>query len=87
MTKPSEDEKSSQLYFRMNRRTGRMETNLLEWERKWKSIKITEYPAEYAETLRTGVMEDFDREAILAPFVLESEMMLSMPSWKRCQRA
>ena len=81
ITKPVEAEKSGQLYFRMNRRTGRMETNLLEWERQWKSIKITEYPAEYAEALRTGVMDEFDRDASLAPFALESEMDTTMDTW------
>ena len=35
---------NDKLYYRINRKTGRIETNLLEWERSWKNMKILKYP-------------------------------------------
>ena len=48
-------EEGDKLYYRINRRTGRIETNLLEWERSWRNVKILKFPARYAEELRRGV--------------------------------
>ena len=79
--KPVDEEKNGLLYMRMNRKTGRMETNILEWERKWKYVKITEYPAEYADQLRTGVRVAHDRATILAPFNLEPEKDTAFEHW------
>ena len=33
------------LFYRIIRRTGRTETNLLEWERSWKNVKILKHPS------------------------------------------
>ena len=37
-------ENDGKLHYRINRKTGRIETNLLEWERSWKNVKILKYP-------------------------------------------
>ena len=37
------------------KKTGRAETNLLEWERSWKYMKILKYPTRFATELRLGV--------------------------------
>ena len=43
----SELEDYDKLYYRINKKSGRSETNYLEWERSWKNAK-------YAEELRSG---------------------------------
>ena len=65
------------LFVRINRRTGRTETNLLEWERSWESVKILKYPSRYGEELRSGVRNMGDGEKELAalqilPRILET---------------
>ena len=47
-------ESDGKLYYRINRKTGRIETNILEWERSWKNVKILEYPTRFANELRLG---------------------------------
>ena len=40
----SKSEDRDKLYYRINRKTGRVETNFLEWERSWKKVKILQFP-------------------------------------------
>ena len=54
-------EKDGKLYFRINKKTGRPETNYLEWERSWKNVKIFKYSTRFANELRTGVRETHRR--------------------------
>ena len=42
------------MYYRLNRKTSRIETNLLDWERSWKNVKILTYPTRFANELRLG---------------------------------
>ena len=58
-------EDSDKLYSRINKRTGRSETNNLEWERSWKNVKILQFPAKYAEELRSGQRAEYTAEQIL----------------------
>ena len=51
----SKVESDGKLYYRINRKTGRIETNLLEWERSWKNVKILKYPTRFVNELRLGV--------------------------------
>ena len=44
----SKREDDDKLYYRINKKTGRSETNYLEWERSWKNVKILQFPAKYA---------------------------------------
>ena len=50
-------ENDGKLFFRINKRTGRAETNYLEWERSWKNVKILKYATRFAGELRSGVRE------------------------------
>ena len=58
-------ENDGKLYFRINKKTGRPETNYLEWERSWKNIKILKYSTRFANELRTGVRENPTVDEIL----------------------
>ena len=37
-------ESDGKLFYRIDKKTGRTVTNLLEWERSWKNVKILKYP-------------------------------------------
>ena len=52
-------ENDGKMYYRINRKTGRIETNLLEWERSWKNVKILKYPTRFANELRLGVRDNY----------------------------
>ena len=58
-------EDSEKLHYRIGRKSGRVETNLLEWERSWKDVKILKYPTRYADELRTGVRNPANEEEVL----------------------
>ena len=62
----SKCEDYDKLYYRINKKTGRSETNYLEWERSWKNVKILQFPAKYAEELRSGQRAEYTAEQILA---------------------
>ena len=62
----SKREDYDKLYYRINKKTGRSETNYLEWERSWKNVKILQFPAKYAEELRSGQRAEYTAEQILA---------------------
>ena len=47
-------EEGDKLFHRINRKTGRIETHSLEWERSWRNIKILKFPARFANELRAG---------------------------------
>ena len=55
----SKREDYDKLYYRINKKTGRSETNYLEWERSWKNVKILQFPAKYAEELRSGQRAEY----------------------------
>ena len=44
-------ENDGKLFYRINKKTGRAETNLLEWERSWKNVKILKYPKRFANEI------------------------------------
>ena len=62
----SKREDYDKLYYRINKKTGRSETNYLEWERSWKNVKILQFPATYAKELRSGPRAEYTVEQILA---------------------
>ena len=49
------------LYYRIGK--NRTETNFLDWFRSWKDFKITEFAAEYRETLREFKRKNYDMDA------------------------
>ena len=55
----SKSEDRDKLYYRINRKTGRVESNFLEWERSWKNVKILQFPARYADELRSGQVAEY----------------------------
>ena len=57
---------NDKLHYRINRKTGRIETNLLEWERSRKNMKILKYPTRYSTELRLGERAQHSVENILA---------------------
>ena len=62
----SKREDYDKLYYRINKTTGRSETNYLEWKRSWKNVKILQFPANYAEELHSGERAEYTMEQILA---------------------
>ena len=56
------------------KKTGRAETNLLEWERSWKNMKILKYPTRFATELRLGVRENPNVDDVLAENVMLPEV-------------
>ena len=62
----SRREDYDKLYYRINKKTGRSETNYLQWECSWKNVKILQFPAKYAEELRSGQRAEYSVEQILA---------------------
>ena len=51
-------ENDGKLFHRMNKKTGRVETNLLEWEMSWKNGKILKHPTRFANELPLEVREN-----------------------------
>ena len=78
----SKREDDDQLYYRINRKTGRVETNFLEWERSWKNVKILQFPARYAEELRSGQRGVYTAEQILARNVMLPEVDTAREYWQ-----
>ena len=74
-------EEGDKLYYRINRRTGRIETNLLEWERSWRNVKILKFPARYAEELRRGVRVNPTIEQILEANVMLPDVDTTREYW------
>ena len=75
-------EDSEQLYYWINKKTGRIDTNLLEWESSWKNVKILLYPTRYAEELRTGVRNQANEEAVLAELQILPEIDTTRQFWR-----
>ena len=67
-------ENDGKLFYRINRKTGRIETNLLEWERSWKNVKILKYPTRFANELRLGVRDNHGLDQILQANVILPEV-------------
>ena len=77
----SKREDGDKLYYRINRKSGRVETNFLEWERSWKNVKILQFPARYAEKLRTGQRGVHTAEQILTRNVMLPEVDTAREFW------
>ena len=67
-------ESDGKLFYRIDKKTGRTVTNLLEWERSWKNVKILKYPTRFANELRLGVRENPTIEQILTNNVMLPEV-------------
>ena len=74
-------ENDGKLFFRINKRTGRAETNYLEWERSWKNVKILKYATRFAGELRSGVRENPSVEEILAANAMQPEVDITREFW------
>ena len=74
-------EDNDQLYYRINRKTGSVETNILERERSWKNVKILQFPARYAEKLRSGQKGLYTVEQILARNVMLPDVDTDRECW------
>ena len=70
-----------ELYLRTDKKTGRQVTNYLDWERKWRDVKITEYPAEFSVQLDNWDRTAFDPEAEMNRLRLEPELDYERPYW------
>ena len=80
-------ESDGKLYYRINRKTGRIETNLLEWERSWKNVKILEYPTRFANELRLGERVQYDLAQILATNVMLPDVDTARePKIEKCHK-
>ena len=79
-TEAKRDE-SEKLYYRINKKTGRIETNLLEWERSWKNVKVLKYPTRYANELRLGERILYDVDQILAANPMLPEVDTARDLW------
>ena len=75
-------EDTEKLYSRINKKSGRVETNLLEWERSWKNVKILRYPTRYADELRSGVRNPIDEELVLAELQILPELDAAREFWR-----
>ena len=67
------------LYYRVGKNG--TETNFLDWFRSWKDYKITEYAAEYRETLREFKRKDYDMDKELASLTNEPVLPISKDYW------
>ncbi len=67
-------ENEGKLFYRINRKTGRIETNLLEWERSWRNVKILKYPTRFTNELRLGVRDNHGLDQILQANVILPEL-------------
>ena len=74
-------ENDGKLFSRTDRRTGRPITNLLEWERSWKNVKILKYPTRFANELRLGVRDNPTVEQVLQANVMLPEVDTSREFW------
>ena len=74
-------ENDGKLYYRINRKTGRIETNLLEWERSWKNVKILKYPTRFANELRLGERDIYTLDQILEANVMVPEVDMAREYW------
>ena len=74
-------ENDGKLYHRINKKTGRVETNLLEWERSWKNVKILKYPTRFANELRLGVRDNPTIEDVLAANAMLPEVDVNREYW------
>ena len=74
-------ENDGKLFYRINKKTGRVETNLLEWERSWKNVKILKYPTRFANELRLGVRDNPTVEDVLAANAMLPEVDVNREYW------
>jgi hypothetical protein len=78
--KPQITEKTvGTLYYRIGKNG--TETNFLDWFRSWKDYNITEYAAEYRETLREFKRKDYDMDKELAALTNEPILPISKDYW------
>ena len=74
-------ESDGKLFYRIDKKTGRTVTNLLEWERSWKNVKILKYPTRFANELRLGVRENPTVQQILTSNVMLPEVDTTREYW------
>ena len=77
----SKREDYDKLYYRINKKSERSETNDLEWERSWKNAKVLKFPAKHAEELRLGQRAEYTVEQILARNVMQPEDDTAREFW------
>ena len=73
---------SELLYQRINGKTGRVDSNVLDWERSWKNVKILRYPTRYAEELRSGERKQANEEEVLAGLQILPEDDTAREFWR-----
>ena len=64
----------------MNKKTGRAETNYLEWERSWKNVKILKYATRFANELQ-GERENPTVQEILDINIMLPDLDATRESW------
>ena len=74
-------ESDGKLFHRIDKKTGRTVTNLFEWERSWKNVKILKYPTSFANELRLGVRANPTVEQIFKSNVMLPEVDTAREFW------
>ena len=68
-------------YHRINKKTSRAKTNLLEWERSWKKVKILMYPTRFANERHLGARENSTVEDLLAENTMLPDVDVGREYW------
>jgi hypothetical protein len=58
-----------------------VESNILEWTRSWKDYKITEFPTEFRDCLRTGKRKKYNIDEEIEELVYEPELPIGKDYW------
>jgi hypothetical protein len=76
--KPMTD-RVGQLKYRVGRNG--IESNILEWLRSWKDYKITEFPTEFRDCLRSGIRKEYNMDQEIEEYAYEPEKPIGKDYW------
>ena len=68
-----------QLKYRVGRNG--IESKILEWLRSWKDYKITEFPMEFRDCLRSGKWKEYDIDEEIGDYAYEPEKPIGKDYW------
>ena len=68
-----------QLRYRVGRNG--IETNILEWLHSWKDYKITEFPTEFRDCLRSGKRKEYDIDEEIEDYAYKPEKPIGKDYW------
>jgi hypothetical protein len=76
--KPMTD-RVGQLKYRVGRK--RIESNILEWLRSWKDYKITKFPTEFRDCLRSGIRKEYNMDEEIEDYAYKPEQPIGKDYW------